>query len=173
MISLLGISGSLRARSYNRTALAAARSLVPPQAALRIYDGLALLPAFNPDLEEGPLPLLVAALRAEVTAAAGLVIACPEYAHGIPGAFKNLLDWLVGDIDFAGKPVMLINCSPRAGDAQAALRNVLATMSARIVEEASLTLPLLGSAYDVADILADRDMTAAMASALDKFCRLV
>jgi len=69
------------------------------------------LPQFSPDTEVDPLPPTVLGLREAVGCADALLIACPEYAHGIPGAFKNLLDWLVGALEFPGKPVLLLNTS--------------------------------------------------------------
>jgi chromate reductase, NAD(P)H dehydrogenase (quinone) len=97
---------------------------------------------FSPDLDQPglPLPEAVAAFHAEVDRADGLLVACPEYAHGIPGAFKNALDWLVGSSVFPGKPVALLNVAPHASHAQAQLREVLATMSAEIVDDASCTM---------------------------------
>lgn len=139
----LAISGSLRARSLNSAALRLLPNLAPDNVAVSLFEGLAALPAFSPDLEEqAPLPSPVIALRAAVSASQGLIIACPEYAHGLPGAFKNALDWLVGCEDFAGKPVMLINTAERAVHASAQLREILTTMAARVIEGASITLPL-------------------------------
>jgi chromate reductase, NAD(P)H dehydrogenase (quinone) len=140
---------------------------------LEIYGGLALLPAYNPDLEESVLPQPVVALKELVTLSDGILIACPEYAHGIPGAFKNALDWLVGGTEFPGKSVALINCSPRAKDAQAALRNVISTMSGRIIEEACFDLPLLGSSFGVDQIVADPIMSTTIRTALDKLAAAV
>ena len=88
-ITLLAMSGSLRAGSSNTALLEAAALLAPAGVAVRPYRGLAELPAFNPDLDVEPLPAAVAALRAEIAAADGLLISCPEYARGIPGAFKH------------------------------------------------------------------------------------
>jgi len=101
---VLCLSGSLRRRSGNTALLLAARQLAPNTLALDMYDGLGQLPLFNPDDEVDPLPASVQALRAAVGTSDALLIACPEYAHGIPGAFKNLLDWLVGSLEFPGKP---------------------------------------------------------------------
>ena len=81
-----------------------------------------------------------------------MIVAAPEYAHGVPGALKNALDWLVGDETFTGKPTMLINVAPRAFHAQAQLREVLATMAARIVPKASVIVGLAG--LDTADAVA-------------------
>jgi chromate reductase, NAD(P)H dehydrogenase (quinone) len=163
--TLLALSGSLRAASTNTALLRAAAARAPAGLRLEIYDGMGGLPLFNPDILEIP-PAPVASLMARVDAADGLLIACPEYARGIPGAFKNLLDWLVGSTTFPGKPVALWNASPRATEAQTALLLVLSTMSARIVSEASATLPLLGKDMDAAAILEDADLTRAIDHAL-------
>ncbi len=112
------------------------------------------MPAFNADLENDP-PTPVKELRARVSAADVLIISSPEYARGIAGSLKNLLDWLVGGPEFAGKPVALINTSPRARHAPAQLRLILGTMAGRIVEEACVTLPLLGRRLTAAEIAAD------------------
>ena len=136
---------------------------------VEIFDGIGDLPHFNPDLEAERLPRVVAGFRARIGRADGLLISCPEYARGIPGSFKNALDWLVGSFEFPGKPVALFNASPRAGDAQAALRLVLETMSARFVESAGLTLPLLAKGLDARAIAADRTLAAPIAAALALF----
>ncbi|MCG7394276.1 NAD(P)H-dependent oxidoreductase [Microvirga sp. ACRRW] len=139
---LLALSGSLRAGSFNTSALRALQKLAPGGVAVEFYEGIGALPHFNPDVEMSALPESVADLRWQVAAADGVVIACPEYAHGIPGAFKNALDWLVGCENFPGKPVMLINTAPRASHAQAQLAEILKTMSARMVPEAGVTVDL-------------------------------
>jgi chromate reductase, NAD(P)H dehydrogenase (quinone) len=148
VITLLALSGSLRAASSNAALLEAARLLAPPGIAVVTYGGLGALPHFNPDLDREPLPPAVADLRRHIGAVDGLLISCPEYARGIPGAFKNALDWLVSGFEMPGKPVALFNASPRASEAHAALRLVLRTVAARLVEEASITLPLLAKDMD-------------------------
>ncbi|MGG6497750.1 UNVERIFIED_CONTAM: NADPH-dependent FMN reductase, partial [Bacteroidetes bacterium 56_B9] len=84
---------------------------------------------------------------------------------------KNALDWLVGHPTFAGKPVALLNSSPRASAAQAALRLVLETMSARIVDDASITVDLLSRRLDAAAIAADPALSATIVDALRCFAR--
>jgi chromate reductase, NAD(P)H dehydrogenase (quinone) len=148
VITLLAMSGSLRAASSNAALLEAARLLAPPGIAVMIYGGLGELPHFNPDLDREPLPPAVVDLRRQIGAADGLLISCPEYARGIPGAFKNALDWLVSGCEMPGKPVALFNASPRASEAQAALRLVLRTIAARLIDDASITLPLLAKDID-------------------------
>jgi chromate reductase, NAD(P)H dehydrogenase (quinone) len=111
-------------------------------------------------------PPAVAWLRAQIKAADGLLISTPEYARGIPGSLKNALDWLVSSIEFPNKPVALFNASQRSLDAQAALRLVLTTMSARILDTASITVPLLGTGLDASGIMAEPSFAEPIRSAL-------
>jgi len=141
---VLGISGSLRAASFNSALLRAAIRVAPPEVALTIFEGVGQLPLFNPDLE-ARLPPQVKALHAAVAASDALLLASPEYAHGVTGTIKNTLDWLVSFEPFVYKPVAVLNASPRAHHADAALRETLKTMSAVIVEAASISIPLLGA----------------------------
>ena len=135
---ILAISGSLRRASTNTAALEALARLAPEGVKVLLYRDLASLPPFNPDddIEDKPKPEPVETLRALVDASDALVIAAPEYAHGLPGALKNALDWLVASETFAGKPTALLNTSPRAFHAQASLREILSTMAARLIPEA-------------------------------------
>ncbi len=139
---ILAFCGSLRRVSMNAALLRAAARVAP--AGLEV-QGFALgsLPLFNPDLEL-QLPAPVATLHAAVSGCDALLIASPEYAHGVTGILKNALDWLVSFEGFVGKRVAIFNASPRSVHADAALREILTTMSASIVESACLALPLRG-----------------------------
>lgn len=167
-LSLLAISGSLRAGSSNSAVLEAARLVAPPGVDVVLYDGLADLPAFNPDLDRpgAPLPPAAHDLRARVGAADALLISSPEYAHGIPGSLKNLLDWLVGSVEFPGKPVTLVAASERSVFAQAQLAEVLRTMSARLIPEASVVVPVPGRAMEPAAIAADEELATILRGAI-------
>ena len=126
-MKVLAIPGSLRATSSNAALLRAAGELAPAGTELMFYDGLAALPPFSPDLDVEPLPVPVAALRAQVGAVDALAISSPEYAHGMPGSLKNALDWLVSALEPIDKPVLLVSASPGgAAHAHAQLLEVLA-----------------------------------------------
>jgi len=155
---VLCLCGSLRRVSANRAALEAARALAPASLRFHMYAGMGTLPLFSPDAEVDPLPQAVLDLREAVGRADALLIACPEYAHGIPGAFKNLLDWLVGALEFPGKPVLLLNTSARGSHhAQDALMEVLRTMSARLLSDDPLPVRLPGAGCDVQAVMASDD----------------
>ena len=165
---VLCLCGSLRRVSSNRAALQAAQRLAPPMLDLVLYEGLGALPLFNPDDETDPLPPSVLALREAVGRADALLIACPEYAHGVPGAFKNLLDWLVGSLEFPGKPVLLLNAAARGSHhAQEALAEILSTMSAQWLTLHPLKVDLPGAGCTAAQVLASADRCAELQLVLD------
>lgn len=164
-MKILAISGSLRAASLNTALLRAAARLAPADIAVELFGGLGNLPLFNPDIEATE-PAVVANFRAQLLAADAVLIASPEYAHGITGAMKNALDWMVGCEVFVHKPVALLNASPRAVHAQASLKEILSVMSARIVEEASITLPIIGSGLDEVGIVSHPEISIALPEAL-------
>lgn len=164
-MNILAISGSLRAGSLNSMLLRATARLAPPDIRVDLYRELDTLPLFNPDLEAlDPPP--VARLRARIIAADAVLFASPEYAHGVSGVLKNALDWMVGNESFIGKPVGLFNASPRATIAQAALQETLATMAARIVPGACVTLPILGSGLEEQGIATHPDIRERIVAAL-------
>lgn len=165
-ISILAVCGSLRAGSLNRAALGAAVRLAPAGMTISLYEGIGALPLFNPDLDQAG-GAQVDDWRARLDAADAVLIGSPEYAHGITGVMKNALDWAVSMETFPGKLVALINTSPRASHAQDSLREILHTMSARIVAPASISLPLQGSGIDTAAaVLARADLAAGLGDAL-------
>lgn len=114
------------------------------------------------DLESSEPPA-VAHLRNKIAGADALLIASPEYAHGVSSVTKNALDWMVGSSVFVDKPVALWNALPRASIALAALHETLTVMSARLVAAASLEL--LIKAADSSGPVANPD-PAAMQEAL-------
>jgi len=130
----------------NAALLRASARLAPPGVVVENFSP-AELPLFNPDLE-AQLPAPVRRLHTAIDACTALLIASPEYAHGVSGVLKNALDWLVSFEGFVGKPVAIFNASPASVHAHAALREILTTMSASIVEPACLALPLRGLRLD-------------------------
>jgi NAD(P)H-dependent FMN reductase len=165
-LKILAISGSLRALSTTTAVLQAAVQLAPSKVEIEIYEGLGTLPHFNPDLDKEPPAEAVGELRAMLRASDGVVICSPEYAHGVPGVMKNALDWVVGSGEFVEKPVALINASPYATFAYAALAETLRTMSAQLVPEASVTLPIRSGKPDAAQILASGEISESLKGAV-------
>ena len=166
-LTFVTICGSLRTRSSNASLLDAVALLAPAGVEVQRYDGLASLPAFNPDDDAEPPPKAVRALRARIASADALVISSPEYAHGVPGALKNALDWLVSGVEIFQKPVALLNPSPGSLFAPPQLMETLRVMSATVLDDACLTLPISGRRLDAQAIAADAELSAAIRGALD------
>ena len=113
-VRVLGFAGSLRKASYNRALLAAARDLAPPTLTIEIFD-LVEVPLYNADVEAQGDPPAVAALKAAIARADGVLIATPEYNHGVPAVTKNAVDWCSRPPKAAPldrKPVGVIGASP-------------------------------------------------------------
>lgn len=166
MKRILAMSGSLRTQSSNTTLLRATQRLAPVGVTVALFEGLGLLPHFNPDLDVAPWPAAVVDLRARVLEADALLICSPEYARGVAGSMKNALDRLVSVEDFAGKRVALFNASPRATHALAALRLTVETMAACLVDEACLTVPLPSAPMTEDGIVSDPDLSARICASL-------
>ena len=150
----------------NTMLLRAARRLAPGDIEVDLYQDLARLPPFNADVEACGPPAAVAQLRHRIISSRAVLIASPEYAHGVSGVMKNALDWMVGNESFVYKPVGLVNASPRASIAQAALRETLITMSARPIPAACITLGILGSGLDEDGVVRHPEIGPALIQAL-------
>jgi chromate reductase, NAD(P)H dehydrogenase (quinone) len=171
MARVVLISGSLRRGSINSAALRTAVHLMLDSAVSTLYQGMADLPAFNPDLDEDPLPPTVVDLRQAIRGADALLFSVPEYAGGLPGSFKNLLDWTVGD-DRPGsiyqKPVGWVNVAPRgAPHAHDSLRRVLGYVGAQIVEPACVEIPVTSAMVSEDGLIADHSARLRLSETLE------
>lgn len=115
-LSVVAFAGSLRQASYNRALLVACQELAPEGLTLQIVS-LDTVPLFNEDLERADPtgPAGVIALREAIRGADGVLIATPEYNHGVPGVLKNAIDWLsrpprASVLD--RKPLAILGASP-------------------------------------------------------------
>jgi chromate reductase, NAD(P)H dehydrogenase (quinone) len=142
---ILGISGSLRAASYNTALLRAAAELAPEGIELTIYEELESLPPYNEDRETDNVPSEVVRLRQEIADADAVLFATPEYNTTMPGQVKQVVDWASRphgpEAALWGKPVAVVGASVTdygAMWAQDHLRNALGIAGARVLKEADL-----------------------------------
>lgn len=171
---LYALCGSQRRASSNRLLLQALRDNAPDGVVIEISEAIGDLPIFNPDHEGRATPDSVIAFAEKVGAADGLIVACQEYAHGIPGGLKNALDWLVSREEVPGKPVMIAHASHRGDHVLAQLDEVLRTMSCRMVAEAFLRVPLLGkTAVEQRLVLEEATQRASLSAALTAFTQAI
>jgi len=152
-LRVLGIAGSLRGGSYNRALLRAAQVEAPPGMEIQLYD-IAAIPFYNADVEAQGDPEPVAALKAAIRAADALLIATPEYNHGVPGVLKNALDWASRPHRtsvLACKPVAMLGATAGRGStfqAQAQLREALVYTGSCALAQPELSLSRAGAAFD-------------------------
>ena len=167
-LTILLLSGSLRAGSSNEAVLRTAQAVAPEPVRTVLYGGLAGLPHFNPDDDTDPLPAPVAALRAAIAGADAILVCTPEYAGTLPGSFKNLLDWTVGGTEISDKPTAWVNAAApgRGQGAEATLRGVLGYTGAAVVDAACARVPV-GSAMAGEDgTVADPEVRRQLAEVL-------
>jgi chromate reductase len=146
-VRILGLAGSLRAGSHNQALVRAAAHLTGPGIELEVFERLKEVPVFDEDLE-ADLPAGVVALHAAVDRADAVLIATPEYNQSIPGATKNMIDWISrSKPGLEGKPVALLGATTGPWGtriAQSQLRHVLVAVGALVMPAPSLFVPFAG-----------------------------
>jgi chromate reductase, NAD(P)H dehydrogenase (quinone) len=181
MVKILGISGSLRAQSYNTALLKVAQSLAGDDVELEIAT-LHGIPLYDGDLEQSEgIPPAVQALKQRILAIDGLLLSTPEYNNGIPGVFKNAIDWLSrpgADIPkiFGDRAVAVIGASPSGFGtilSQNAWLPVLKTLSARQWSGAKLMLSRVHTVIDENGGISDEATRQLLSGFLQGFSRFV
>lgn len=163
---ILGLSGSLRAASLNTRLLRATSLLAPQNISVEVFDGLGALPLFSPDLE-GKEPASVQRFQIALAETDAVLIASPEYAHGVTGTIKNALDWVVASAELSGMPTAVLNTAARSHHAWDALKETIITMDAHLVEEACLTISLTGMEMSAEEMCRDPSIQTSMTSCLE------
>lgn len=152
--TILGLSGSLRRASFNTGLLRAATDLAPEGVQIQI-GSIREVPLYDGDLETASgLPDPVRVLQSQLAAADALLLVTPEYNNGVPGVFKNAIDWMSrgdGLAMFVGKPVAVIGASPGGFGtilSQSHWLPVLRTLKAALWTEGRLMVSRAGSVFD-------------------------
>lgn len=179
MITLIGISGSLRRQSFNTALLRAAAGMMPEGAALEIAD-ISAIPLYNADIESSEgIPPVVAQLKEKIAAANGLLLSTPEYNNSLPGVLKNTIDWLsrpATDIPavFGGRAVAVMGTSPGPFGtllAQNAWLPVLRTLRTRPWFEGRLTVSRAGTVFNEIGELVDEKTRDQLQKFIEGFVR--
>lgn len=177
--TILGLSGSLRRASFNSGLLRAAAELAPEGVSVEI-GSIRDLPLYDGDLEAAAgLPPAVERLQAQLQAADGVLLVTPEYNNGIPGVFKNAIDWMSrgpGLKMWAGKPVAVIGASPGGFGtilAQAHWLPVLRTLQADLWAEGRLMVSRAGDLFDQDGNLTDAKSRERLAEFMEGFAQVL
>ena len=158
-MKMLAIAGSLRAQSSNAALVQAISQLAPESTTFKIYTDLASLPPFSPDIDTEASPQPVIDLRTQIDSADAVLICTPEYAYGMPGVLKNMLDWPVSSGSLYKKSVAAISASPsgRGGDrALEWLLQTLMALGAKVPAEASFLVPFVKEKVENQQIIDER-----------------
>jgi chromate reductase len=157
---ILGFSGSLRQRSYNRGLLRAAQELTPPGIEIRNFD-LAPIPLYNGDVEDKGDPEPVQQFKEAIRSADALLIATPEYNYSVSGVLKNAIDWASRPSPnsvLRRKPVALMGASAgRTGTArsQLALRQSFVFTETLVLPKPEIYVTFAQQHFDEAGNLKD------------------
>jgi chromate reductase len=171
-VRILGFAGSLRRASYNRGLVRAATELAPTGIIVEAFD-LGEIPLYNQDVEDAGEPPAVVSLKAAMARSDALLVATPEYNHGIPGVLKNAIDWAsrprvtspLGD-----KPVAILGASPGRGStarAQAQLREAFVFTGACVMPLPELMVGAAGEHFDEDGNLIDAAVRASLVELLE------
>ena len=169
---ILGIAGSLREGSYNRSLLRAARELMPEGVELVELE-IGTLPFYDGDVEAAGDPEAVIRFKQAIRDADALLIATPEYNRGVPGVLKNAVDWAsrppLGS-PLTGKPVAIMGATTGRGGtarAQEQLRAALEFSRATVLEQPEVLVPEAFMRFDEHCELVDGGVQAELAELLD------
>ncbi len=158
-MKVIGISGSLRQGSFNTAALRAAQGLAPDGMAIEIAD-ISAIPPYNEDRRAEGFPAAVAALREQIAASDGLLIATPEYNYSTSGVLKNAIDWASRPPEqpFDGKPIAILGASAgKLGTARAQyhLRQMFVFLNGLVVNKPEVMIGGAAQAFDADGNLTD------------------
>jgi NAD(P)H-dependent FMN reductase len=137
---IFAISGSTRSNSSNLKILKQIAELSKDLFEIKIFESLADIPHFNPDLDTENPPQQVTYFRNEIQAADGIIICTPEYVFSLPGSLKNALEWCVSTTIFSNKKVGLITASASGEKGHEELQLIMKTIEASFNVETSLLI---------------------------------
>jgi NAD(P)H-dependent FMN reductase len=137
---VLAISGSTRLQSTNQYLINALINLSAGELDIQVFNGLEQLPQFNPDKDNEQVPDTVRRFRYLISNAEGIIICTPEYAHGVPGALKNAIDWTISTGEFPNKPTMLITAATDGRFGHRALLDTMRAVEAKNIDNLQLVI---------------------------------
>lgn len=160
-LHVVAFAGSLRRASYNRGLIRAAAALAPHGVTIVTID-LEGIPFYNQDLEDAGEPPPVGRFKRAIATADALLVATPEYNHGIPGVLKNAIDWASRPRQTSplrDKPIAIMGASPGRGAtarAQAQLRETFVFTGACVMPQPELLIGGATALFDDDGDLVDR-----------------
>lgn len=159
-LQLVGIIGSLRVESVNRSVFRAALELLGPNVTLTEVS-LQEVPLYNGDVESQGDPAAVSLLKEQVASADGLIVFTPEYNRSVPAVTKNVIDWLSrlpGKSVLSDSAVAIVAASPGRHDAAGVREHLSTSISANTKRLYDPTLGIASIGHKLSDgRLSDED----------------
>lgn len=137
---ILAIIGSTRQNSSNENIVKYLSNNFAAKCDIEIFNTIADLPHFNPDLDRENPPAVVATLRSKIAKAHGVIICTPEYVFSLPGSLKNAIEWTVSTTVFSDKPIALITAAASGEKAHESLQLIMATLMGKFDSENCLLI---------------------------------
>lgn len=166
MKKIFAICGSTKAASINLLYLSAITQVLPAGYEVTTLPSIADLPHFNPDLDTEHPPYQIEQLRKNISQADGILICTPEYAMGLPGSLKNVLDWTVSSSSFSKKPVLALVASAQGEKAYQSLIDILTVIEANVH---ALLIPFAKTKISPEANITDSETLSALKNTLDQF----
>ncbi len=169
--SVIAICGSTRSDSSNHRLIKAIAELLTDDLTVIVFDSIASLPHFNPDLDTETAPEVIIQFRHLLKQASGILICTPEYAMGLPGSLKNALDWTVSSMEFSGKPTVAITASTSGAKAHASLLDTLKIIEAGCDEHTQLQIPFIKTKLSAENKISDQQTQDAIIRVMNAFIK--
>jgi chromate reductase, NAD(P)H dehydrogenase (quinone) len=170
---ILAINGSASKSSSNLRLLEYLASQSSEHLQWEIFDELAQLPHFSPELSLENTPERILSIRKRIENADGIVICTPEYVFSIPSGLKNLIEWCVSTIVFDKKPVGIITASASGEKGHEELQLIMRTVGAVLRAETTLLIQGVKGKIDVSGVITDEETLLALGRFIQSFIKFV
>jgi chromate reductase, NAD(P)H dehydrogenase (quinone) len=168
---VIAICGSTKSNSSNLKLLKYIAAAASGIFDLEIFDRLAQLPHFNPDIQDTPAE--ITALRNKISAADGIIICTPEYIFSLPGSLKNVFEWCVATTIFAHKPAGLIVASASGEKAREELMLIMKTLEAKFTPETEILIKGIAGKINATGDIGDKQTLFQIDGFIDAFDQLL
>lgn len=167
---ILAISGSVRQASSNHMLINLFASEISNIADVQLYEGIDVLPHFNPDHTDSP-PQEVTDFRRMVANSDAVLICTPEYVFSIPGSLKNAIEWCVSTTAFKGKKLGIITASASGKKGHEELQLIMKTLEADFTEDTALLIQGIKGKLDAEGEITNQHAYAQFEQFIAKFAK--
>lgn len=169
MKQIFVINGSASKNSENQKIIDNFAKLTISSFGLKIFNGLKVLPHFDPEFSTDNVPKSVLELRKNIETADGILISTPEYVFSIPSGLKNVIEWCVSTSVFSDKPVGIITASTNGERVHEELQLVMRTVMAKLTPDTTLLIQGVKGKINVQGEITDRNTKGNLIKFIEAF----